>query len=339
MDNKGFLDPMTEEELAEMDRLEASDAPLDADEPKESEAAPQPDQAASQLEQPAAEAPVPEAEADKPVKTDPANSPDRPEGYVPAQALRETRDELKEVKGRLNRVLEAMATANAKRAEPEAKPEADPDPEPNREEDLIGHLQWENRQLQNTVKDLKGTVETTQQQSEHDRQFQAYTQELEKDAAAISDFNDAMGHLQTIYGQQLLSSGVPREQIPFYMRQKEVEIANSAYASGIKPAQMLYFIAQNNGYQPSAAPDTPAAEQPAPAAPAPQPAPSVQTKVDTRQKAANANASLSQLSGNTADLSTQLTKEQFAQMSEADLHKMIGQMKPDAVEQLLSDFP
>lgn len=330
MDNKGFLDPLSEDELKQLEAMESgevSEVQPEVDEPTEEVTQ------EAQLEQPKPDQPD-AATSEEPVKTDPANSPDRPEGYVPAQALKETRGELKEMKERFNRFLEAMATRSQ---QPDAKPEPPEveDPEPDKATDPLGHSEWNVRQLQKTVDELKGNLDGVQAQTTHDRQFQAYTQELERDAASIPDFKDASAHLQQLYTQQLQNQGVPENQIPFYMRQKEVEIANSAYAMGVKPANMFYYIAQQNGYQKAEAQPDPAGN---PAPPPAQPPVDLKAKVEQRQAAANANQSLSQLSGNTADLSSELTREQFVAMSEADIHKMIAKLGPDEAAQIMSEF-
>ena len=177
---------------------------------------------------------------------------------VPHQALhaereehKKTRAELSELKETLARFNERLSTVQSQQLQQQPQDQsADKDPEPNRDTDPLGHSEWKARQLEQQIEDLQGKITNVDQQTAHDRSFAAYAQQLAQDAQSIDGFGDAAAHLTNLYTDTLIQQGVPRDQVSAHLRAKEVEIANMAYSIGMRPADLLFTIAQQNGYIP-----------------------------------------------------------------------------------------
>ena len=117
-----------------------------------------------------------------------------------ADATRE-REERVRLSERTQLLLEAInqKPAPAAAAAP-AGPKEPEDPEPDVNQDPIGHIQWENRQMRAELTQLKTGVqkrdEETEAQTAERNDYERYTGEINRAAAADPNFADAFTHLR-----------------------------------------------------------------------------------------------------------------------------------------------
>src|SRR6185369_12425013 len=93
-------------------------------------------------------------------------------------------------RARMTERFNAFMESQTRRAEP-----AKEDPEPNENDDPLGHLKWENRQLKKQVQGVQQHTQAQQQQEQQvgqQQQFlQAYQSAADEFRADAPDFDDA----------------------------------------------------------------------------------------------------------------------------------------------------
>lgn len=216
---------------------------------------------------PAPEAPV-KAEAEQPERPDPANSPARPDGYVPRQALEEARREAKEhrdraalLEDRTNKIIERYFSESQREEAPTVD---DPGPEPDATAEPYDWIQWRQKQDRFTAhqREVQHTQQT-QQQQHVTRLHQAAAQGVEAFKAQAPDYVEARAFVWNQRGPELMELGYTQEQAIAAIERDELQIVQSALRRGQNPAAVLYNIAKHRGYQVKAAeekPDPAAAE-------------------------------------------------------------------------------
>jgi len=244
---ENMLDEITPEELAEVDALENSDAPIEVTTPG---AVP------TETDTPEEGGEAEPAEATNEA-VNPAADPKRPDGYVPNAALQEARKEAKEYRQKLDGLMEKLSEAALQKQQP-AQAE-DPDPAPDKDEDPFGYLQWENRQLR---KEVDGVKQTTGQMTEQQKAQQevatfinTYRAKGEEFAARTPDFQDAYEFLREdrLAFYEGLYPEMTQDDIIRTVNNEELNLARQFLENGINPAERFYNVAKSRGYKPTSA--------------------------------------------------------------------------------------
>lgn len=315
-DVDGMLDELPPEEMAQIEEMENSDAPIEA--------------TAVEVEPaPAEPADTPEAPAQGPEKHNPAQSAERPDGFVPKEALGEARHKARETQRQLDELngkfeLVAKALQERARGDQPTPPENQP---PDKDIDPLGYLEWENKQLRERVDgfDTRFKEADTQQQqySEKQKLVGQYQEAARSFAQQTPDFQDAyqFARQDRFEFHKTLMGNVPDQQIWQIVDQEEMDIARNIMERGDNPAEVIYSLAKQRGYT----------------AKADDPAPTPQEIVEQRDKAASANTSLSQVSGS-AGVKDTIDKDTFANMSEEQIHDLISRLGPEEASQALAAF-
>lgn len=307
----------------------SAEAPAPAKEPAAEPVRAEPEPARTEADAP---------EREKPAKPDPANSPERPDGYVPRQAIDRIQGEL-----RAERQARERAEANFQKfldrwhadQEPApAEPEIDLGPDPD--EDPIGALKWARDQRARDLEERRQREAQRSQQTEQQRQMEALYQAAAADVrqfkAQTPDYDDACRFYWNQRGPELMALGYTQEQAAALIKQDEEQIAALALQRRQSPAETFYRIAKARGYQGKA----PAvAAQPAGEDEAgrelPERDPTTGKFVSTEaEKAARIkesqerNGSLTQAPGMPVE---KMTAKELAKMSEADMWRHFDRMK------------
>ena len=303
----GMLDDMSEEELAAAQELQNSDAPIEqasADDPAPAEAG---QEDAAQREA-----------ADS--KPNPAADPDRPDGYVPKEAMQEARREARETRQKLDSIMEKLAeAATQKQVSAEAGQQ---DVAPDKDTDPIGYFEHENNQLRNElnqIKDTTGQLTEAQQQAQNTQQLvSTYQAHAAAFAQTTPDFQQAYQHVRDDRARYYAALGYSPERIGQQVNADELAIAQEALTEGVNPAERIYALAKVTGYT---APSATAQEDP-------------NARLQAQAQMQEANKSLSQVSGANGVKDTK-NADDFRNMSEAQLWDFISK-NPGEAEKILS---
>jgi len=296
-----------EEQLAEIEKQIAESEqqqPADDVEPAATEPA---------AEQPADQPAEQQADEDQPEEDD-FNSEDEKKR---ARAFARQRQEAKALKERLEQAeaaRQAMAERLAKlegRAEATPKPAEQPaleDQEPDADLYPEDHARWELRQLKKEIEDVKKFKQQQEQVSTFQREV-AGVQALEGQFKATApDYDDAVQFLveKEKRMKRLLNPQATDAQLEAQIQAEKVSLFKQILAAGKNPAEMVYEIAKQDGWQPKG-------KQAAAT-----PKPSLNKLADNQRRAASI------IGGTPAESSGKVTSDQLFSMSMQDLMK-----KPD----------
>jgi len=295
-----MLDELTPEELAKIDEMEATDAPIETVEVTDPEPEPAPAEAAA---------------TDEPTKDNPASSEDRPDGFVPKQALSEarseakqTREELKELKGRFEGIMEAIA--QRKPQEPEA-PQI-----PSLDQDPLGHFDQRIGQMEQTAAQQ---AQFTQAQIQEQQFRDQYNTTARAFASEKPEFNDAYKFFVQDRQRYYTALGMDQQTAIQQLQNDERALVMDSFQKGINPAARIFEASKTLGWTP------------------PEQAPDPKTVTNERAKAQDANVSLSQVTG-TGGVKDTLDAEAFAKMSEAEIFAMISKLGPEEADRVMAQF-
>jgi hypothetical protein len=202
-----------------------------------------------------------------------------------------------------------------------AKPAAAADPEPDKATNYEGWLEWNlrqshraNEELRSTLGDVSKKVETWEQKTQREnleKQAETAFHEYEGDfAKTVQDYENVAGWgVQQIANSiRMLNPGIKGTQLQQAVKGQILRMAGQAEAQGYNPAEYLYHLALQSGYQAPAA--APAATETQPPAGAPQ-----KLKPDLKQVAASQKKSGSPLAGGGSSGPTPLSKEHVGSKS------------------------
>lgn len=193
-------------------------------------------------------------------KPNPAAAPERPEGYVPKQALdearnshreevRRERDRAERAEARFQQVYDRFYSENTQQQQP-----ADSIPDEN--EDPLGTLGWIKQQI---VSQRQQQAQYSQQQEAQQRQTQEwsrfqndYRAQAQEFAASNPDFPDAYQHVVTSRAKELQALGYDEQTIISTLQQEEANAAWTAMQQGVNPGQRLMEVAKLRGWTPKA---------------------------------------------------------------------------------------
>lgn len=209
-----------------------------------------------------AEPTTPEPEADEP-EPQAAEAPEEgapePEGedeppadkMVPLSALnearqsnRQMRDQMNQMQERIQRFEELKNQLDEQRQRTQAQQEAE-----NFQNDPLGSLRQDVQKLSEQQREAQ---ERAQQMQAQQQQLDTLRSTMQTHIAEFSgdhpDYQDALSHLLSARGNELRMMGVPEAQIPAYIDQESVSIANAALQNGRNAAEMVYELAKLRGY-------------------------------------------------------------------------------------------
>ncbi|MFN9116003.1 MAG: hypothetical protein ACK5XN_38645, partial [Bacteroidota bacterium] len=234
-----------------------------------------------------------------------------------ARAFARQRQEAKALKERLEQAEAARQAMAERLAKLEGRAEATPAPEPKPaleeqepDADLYpeDHARWEVRQLKKELEDVKKFKQQQEQVSTFQRQV-AGVQALEGQFKATApDYDDAVQFLveKEKRMKRLLNPQATDAQLEAQIQTEKVALFKQILAAGKNPAEMVYEIAKQDGWQPKG-------KQAAAT-----PKPSLNKLADNQRRAASI------IGGTPAESSGKVTAEQLFSMSMEQLQK-----KPD----------
>lgn len=273
------------------------------------------DEDSIQAEEVAPEAP--KAEAAKPK---PHEDPNRPKDYVPIQALREARNELKEKTARLKEFeafqREIAAKLLAERSAPQAEPEGPPDADKNPFE----ALKWTQEQLLKRQQAEAEQAEQARQYQEEQERTNAFrmevAQEFDESAAEDPDLQEAFQYLQGAFKYEY-DNVFARTGIPFERFQADTILNHSIFArqNGVPIAEYVRNLAVARGWSPGVLRNSAAAV----AATGGKPGMPAAQKIEKIAQAQDLNASLGKSSGTDGG---EITLETLSKMSGAQLERL-----------------
>jgi hypothetical protein len=330
----GALDKMSDDDLKQLQQMEADDRAYDAENPPAIE--PEPEGAPSEPTEPAPTEPEAAATSEpQQNKVDQGalhaerERRKKVEAAAEAERVKHAADMAK-VQERLNLLMQVAEASQPAQASPPPAPEVAPDPN----QDPMGYVHYverkharemeEIRQRVVPVEQLRANLEqaATAHTQQQDLRNWAITQEMEAESDA-PDYRQAMAHLKNSRVTELHAIGITEpahlEQV---LRTEVAQLATHARQSGKHFGRMLYDIARLRGYQPAAAA--------APAPPAPSPAPSPTPPAAPPDRVAMARRGADMASGLGSGGSAprgELTPSALAEMSEAEFEAVYNKMK------------
>jgi len=181
----------------------------------------------------------------------PAAAPERPQGYVPHEALHEQREitkrqaqELSQYKERTEKMettfQKLLSSLNEKPA-----PEFDKDP--------LGHFQYRNEQLEQRLGDVTGKLEKFENQAQSQAQlnqvFNAITASEQEFRIQTKDYDDAVKFLKDARKDELKELGLTAVETEHALNAEVMALAQGALARGKNPALVAYKMAEKRGYK------------------------------------------------------------------------------------------
>ncbi len=213
-----------------------------------------PEPAAKPEPKPAAEPPV-KAEAEPAERQDPANSPSRPEGYVPRQALEEARREAKEhrdraaiLEDRTNKILERYFSQNQP-AQDQQHADAPPHPgeEPDAQDDPMGWITWR-QQADRFVAHQQG-----QQRAQH-TEVQRVIETKQNEYAAVREqfpaIEDARQVVLKGWAREFMLQGFRGAALTQKVEKAEADYVVWAHRQNIPIGNVIAELAMSRGWQP-----------------------------------------------------------------------------------------
>lgn len=261
-----------------------------------------------------------EAEAEQPEKP-------KKDGRVALRKLRAEEERRKTAEREAAQLREQFARADERlrmlyqASQPQQQPQDEAPPDPKA--DPIGAIEWQQRQIE-----LQRQAYEQQQATQRERAIisqidNGYRQAFTEFSSEKPDAPSAYQHFTNALGKYFENLGVPEAQIDALVVQEERKLAYQAAQRGQNPAEIVYNLAMQFGYQPKAA-DAGAQEA----------VEKAEKDIDRRQKAAAASKSLSSAGGSRggrnpsmAELAS-MTDEEFAdmrsRMSDKEFRRLAG---------------
>lgn len=140
-----------------------------------------------------------------------------------------------------------------------SQPPAPKEPEaPDPTIDPLGALMHQIDTANKRILELQNQVQGQNQQQVQLQQFQQFKSHVEslrdQFVKATPDFNSAYEHIRNVRAADLRSVGFSEPQVQQVLLQDEVALAENAIRMGRNPAEVVYNMAKQHGYNPSAHP-------------------------------------------------------------------------------------
>lgn len=196
-------------------------------------------------------------EGQKGAKTDPANDPKRPDGYVPKQALDESRNEIKrerEARERAEANFQKFLDrfyAEQQQAQPK-EAEVDPDDFPGDPEDYIGQIEWLKQQYRNTRQEQRQQQTVQSQQVQQQRLVSQQAARLQSVWNEQPVLKDAYNALLESWAGEMAMQGYVGPELTARVNQIESQWAVWAASQGKNIEEVIWGLAHQRGFRPPA---------------------------------------------------------------------------------------
>lgn len=276
------------------------------------------------------EAEEPEAKADD-AETDEPEAEERPkkDGRVALRKFRAEEERRKAAEKQAAELREQFARADERLkllAQAQQPPQPQEEPPPDPAVDPIGALQWQQKQIEAQRQAAEQQQRSAQEQAVISQIDAGYRRAFSEFSTATPDAPEAYQHFTSALGNYFQMLGVPDAQIDALVVQEERKLAYQAAQRGQNPAEIVYNLAKQFGYQPKAKSEVETATDEA--------VEKAEKDIDRRQKAAAAAKSLSAAGGSRggrmpsmAELAS-MSDEEFAdmrsRMSDREFRRLAG---------------
>jgi len=177
-------------------------------------------------------------------------------------------------------------------------------PAPDPEQDPLGYINHQMKQLQDQLKSLTDGQTNTQKLTEQQQQQHAFigtvNAQIKSFEAANPDYQDAYRHMIQMRTQDYLDSGMTATEAKAAVGNDELAIAARALQQGKNPAEVVFGMAKRYGYQKK---DTPAEGT---------------NKLETIKKGIDASKTVER-----GDQPVEQTLDNLENMSDEDMQKMV----------------
>jgi len=231
--------------------------------------------------------------------------------------LAKERESKVRVEERLKLIAEALQAQNQQQQAPE-------DPEPNEEEDPIGYIKWQKREMARIANRVDNFERTTQASTQERAIHQAYAADAQRYASQNAEFAEAYRFLIAGRDAELQAYGIhdPAERNE-RINAEERELVRAALSEGASPAERVFKLAQARGY---------AKAQRAAQAAAQQPQSQTQSKIDEINRGQQAAKSLSNVGGGN---SGEMTFEALDKMDNSEFDAFLSKLTPSQLREYL----
>lgn len=222
------------------------------------------------------------------------------DNLVPHQALHEQRERRKAAEKRAR----DLEIENAKFRErftiiKELQSKDEPKGPPKPEEDIFGAFEHLSKNFETVQKRLDDGEAAKKQDAQRNELVGHYKNDAAKFTTANPDFKDAYNHLLGSRARELMALGYEDQtELETALRNEEMSIAQMAFEKGKSPAEVIYSLAKERGYKKS------------------DPKADTEAKLDTIERGAALNKSLSSAGGSSGD--TEMTAERLLTMPNED---------------------
>lgn len=193
---------------------------------------------------------VPDGKADK--KEEAQKEEKKEQKVVPYEALREARDQNKELRKELDGMKSLVAEGDKKLQALLEKIGQKVDSGPKFEDDPAAHLKHENEQLRKGLAELQDKIAKQEQGSAHAAKVNEHaalvTAKEQAFAKEHKDYFKAADFVADVWREEFREAGFEEAEIPKLVFQKSLGTTGKAIQAGKDPAAVIYNIAKRYGF-------------------------------------------------------------------------------------------
>ncbi len=195
---------------------------------------------------------------DRQLNDEPKSKADR--DYEKAfKAERHKRKELKEAleanakkTAQMEQALLELKNSVTRQGQQQQSPQVAPEPTPDPDEDPLGYLQHQIKQQERVIVEHNKYLKERHQYEQQNSQKQAFMDMYQKAAMDFSqksaDFKDAYKHLVQSKTNEFVAAGYSPQQAEQLLIEDEMAIVAKSFQDGVNPAERIYNLAKNRGY-------------------------------------------------------------------------------------------
>lgn len=162
------------------------------------------------------------------------------------QSVRAEADRIRrEADQRLERVKQAFQQLQR---EQQSRAQQDMDPRPDPAADPAGYIEWQERQNVLRVERVNQDLQQTREELALSRDIQAAEQYDRMGQSEFPDYDTATQHVAEVWADEMVSAGVPPEQLPQALATRARAFVQGCLRAGKLPHQELYRISKRFGY-------------------------------------------------------------------------------------------
>lgn len=198
--------------------------------------------------------PAAEGEAEKEGEKNPASDPNRPDGFVPLAALKESRANAKRLEEEVRQFRQYATEINQKLAAQQQVQQPNQNELPNKDEDPFGYTDGKLSSLEERLAAFEKHQQQSQQAQQVERQWQQLEQsaanEFNAQAAEDPEYNDAGQFVEAALQhewQHLYSNRVPYEQYKQMVYRQNIQYARQ---NQIPIGEWIKQLATTRGWHP-----------------------------------------------------------------------------------------